>query len=145
MIHNAYTVSALGHEPEECLSPTAEQAAEAYARETFTQLPYQLTCAVHEDGKLIGYFRVHFDAVVTVTPVQPPACHEPVVAKPTGFAGRTQQEKERVIQALTVLGENLGSLAESYRVAGFTAMAENVMGEHAATMDAISLLRKVAQ
>ena len=77
MIHNCYIVSALHYEPVECLAPTAEQAAEAYAREKFTALPFQLTCAVHDSAnKLIGYYRAHFDVVVTMPPIAAPACHE---------------------------------------------------------------------
>ena len=49
MIHNCYTVTALGHEPVECLATSAGHAAEAYAREKFTQQPFQLTCAVHDE------------------------------------------------------------------------------------------------
>ena len=77
MIHNCYTVTALGHEPVECLAPTPGHAAEAYARETFTQTPHQLTCAVHDaEGRLLGYYRAHFDVTVTITPIAAPACHE---------------------------------------------------------------------
>ena len=77
MIHNCYTVTALGHEPVECLATSAGHAAEAYAREKFTQQPFQLTCAVHDaEGKLTGYFRAHFDVSVTMTPIAAPACHE---------------------------------------------------------------------
>ena len=77
MIHQCFTVTALGHEPVECLAPTAGHAAEAYAREKFTQQPDQLTCAVHDaEGKLLGYYRAHFDVTVTMTPIAAPACHE---------------------------------------------------------------------
>jgi len=76
MILNSYTVSALDYAPEECLAPTAAKAAEAYARDRFTSLPFQLTCAVSDANGLIGYFRCHLDVVVTLTPIAPPACHE---------------------------------------------------------------------
>ena len=77
MIHNCYTVTALGHEPVKCNAPTAGHAAAAYAREKFTQQPDQLTCAVHDDhAQLIGYYRAHFGVTVTMTPIAAPACHE---------------------------------------------------------------------
>lgn len=154
MIHHLFTLYADGYPVAEILDTEAPSAVYTYAiGHTSGTIPGQLTVAAWKDGAWCGYFKVWLGVRASgVDKLPEPACFEPLpcpkptpaVTAPT-FASCSKAHREIAYMALEHRARQLGAEAEDYRGAGNDDQADILVGQQAACVAALDVLKGVGR
>lgn len=155
MIHHLYTLWSDGHPVAEILDTTASSAVHAYAAEHVAGVstPAQLSVAVWKDGEWFGYFKAAFDGKASgVAKFPEPACFKPLpcpkptpaVTAPT-FASCDPAAQQVAFMALESRARSLGLEAEEHRSVGHDELADILVGQQAACVAALDVLKGVGR
>mgnify|MGYP003443098087 CR=1 FL=1 len=154
MIHHLFTLWADGHPVAEILDMTASSAVYTYAVEhAASSLPGQLTVAAWKDGAWCGYFKAYFGRRASgVEPITTPECFEPLpcpkatpaVTAPA-FASCDPAAQQVAFMALESRARSLGLEAEEHRSVGHDELADILVGQQAACVAALDVLKGVGR
>lgn len=154
MIHHLFTLHRPGSPVAEKLDTEPRRAVVEYARDIYPEPKRaQLTVAVWKDGQWLGYYKaalqVSFDSV---EPIATPECFEPLPCpKPTpavtapAFASCDPAAQQVAFMALESRARSLGLEAEEHRSVGHDELADILVGQQAACVAALDVLKGVAR
>lgn len=154
MIHHLFTLWTDGLPVQEQLATDVTAAIRCYVHDaTNGKPPERISLAVWKDGKWFGYFRALYTPTAErITQLPEPGCFDPMpcpkvtpaVTAPA-FASCDAAAQQVAFMALESRARSLGLEAEEHRSVGHDEQADILVGQQAACVAALDVLKGVAR